>query len=106
MNRVSLLRKREAGPKPVGRKARAQDDARPECETISLRSFLEADNKRLWQAVLQLSVETAALRQVLKTRKGLGRVADARPADRRMPRSRVAAPATPEAEPHVLPFER
>jgi hypothetical protein len=106
MNRVSLLKKREAGPKPIDREASAQDDARPECEMISLRSFLEADNKRLWQAVLALSVETAALRRVLKTRDSLRRVADARPTDRRLPRSSVTALATPDAEPHVLPFGR
>jgi hypothetical protein len=107
MNRVSLLKKREAGPKPIDQEARAQDDARPECATISLRSFLEADNKRLWQAVLELSVETAALRRVLKTRESHSRrVAGTKPPDRRLPRSSVTALSTPEVEPHVLPFGR
>jgi hypothetical protein len=73
---------------------------------ISLRSFLEADNKRLWQAVLELSVEIAALRRVLKSGEGRRRDAGAKPTVQRLPRSRVTALATPEAEPHVLPFGR
>jgi hypothetical protein len=107
MNRVSVLKKREAGTKLIDREARAQDDARSECEMISLRSFLEADNKRLWQAVLELSVETAALRRVLKTSEGRRGGGDAKPMMvRRLSRSRVTAMATPEAEPHVLPSGR
>jgi hypothetical protein len=74
---------------------------------ISLRSFLESDNKKLWQAVLELSIETAALRRALKTKKSRGRAASVKPAPaRRSPRSRIAALASPEAEPHVLPFSR
>jgi hypothetical protein len=110
MNPVSVLKKREAGPK-VDREARTQDDAQSECEMICLLSFLEADNKRLWQAVLELSIETATLRRVLKTEESRRRVADVKPTVRRPPRSRIAVSAlpaarAPEAERHVLPFDR
>jgi hypothetical protein len=110
MNPVFVPKKNEAGPKTHDREARAQNDAQSECEMISLRSFLEADNKRLMQAVVELSIETAALRRMLKTEESRGRLADVNPAVRRLPRPRVtalAAPArAPEAEPHVLPFGR
>jgi hypothetical protein len=108
MKPVSVLKKRAAGPKSFDREARTQDDTQSKCEMISLLSFLEADNKRLWQAVLELSVETAALRRALKTAESRRRTADVKPTDRRLPRSRGIAPAmrAPEAERHVVPFAR
>jgi hypothetical protein len=110
MNPVSVPKKKEAGPKTHDREACVQNDTQSVCEMISLRSFLEADNKKLRQAVLALSIETAALRQMLKTKESRGRVADVNPAVLRLPRPRIIALPAPaqaqETEPHVLPFGR
>jgi len=68
MNPLSVLKRKEARTKASGRTSRRQGEAKSKnpCELISLLSFLEADNKRLRQAALDLSRETAALRQALK----------------------------------------
>jgi hypothetical protein len=66
MNPVSVLKRKEARTKASDRTSSRQGEAESPCELISLRSFLEADNKRLRQAVLELSRETAVLRQMLE----------------------------------------
>jgi hypothetical protein len=66
MSPISLLKTKAAGPRAIDRGVLRQDDAEAVCEPISLISFLEADNSRLWKTVLELSLETLALRQALK----------------------------------------
>ena len=75
------------GSKAGDREAREQDHAEPECRPISLLSFLQAENIRLRQAVLALSLDTMALREELKGVEGGDRVAAFRPRDRRRSRS-------------------
>jgi hypothetical protein len=79
MNPVSVLTPRIAGAKAGDREPREQDDAEPECRPISLLSFLQAENIRLRQAVLELSLDTMALREELKRAVGGERVAGFRP---------------------------
>jgi hypothetical protein len=93
MSPVSVLKTKAVGPKAIDRETRRQDDAA--CELISLLSFLEADNKRLWQTVVELSLETLALRQALKKIERRRRVAAAGPKKRPSSRSGVTASATP-----------
>jgi hypothetical protein len=79
MSPVSVLKTKAAGPKAINQGVRRQNHVETECELISLLSFLEADNERLWQAVLELSLETVALRRALKKVEKSRRVAAARP---------------------------
>jgi hypothetical protein len=105
--RNSVVKNRDAGPKTLDRQARVQDDAPAAGEMISLLACLETDNKKLWQSVLELSIETAVLRRALKTEKSRRRV---KPAAGRPPHSRITASAVPaqasEGELRVLPFGR
>jgi hypothetical protein len=106
MNEVSVLKRKEARTMASDRTSRRQGEAQS-CELISLRSFLEAENKRLQQAALGLSCETAALRQLLEGLKSRTPTAQATPKARRLPRPRVAASApvlTAEPERRDLPF--
>jgi hypothetical protein len=64
MNPVFKMRTIDSDPSD--RESHKQDDAEPGCPTISLLSFLEAENIRLRQAVVELSLETMALREVSK----------------------------------------
>ena len=66
MNPVSVLKTRTPDSKASDRKLHKQGDAEPECRPISLLSVLEAENIRLRQAVLELSLDTLALREALK----------------------------------------
>jgi hypothetical protein len=86
MNPVSVLKRNETRTKASDRTSRRQGEAQSPCELISLLSFLEADNKRLRQAALDLSRETAALRQVLKGLEGCMPTAQVTPKARRLPR--------------------
>ena len=51
---------------PSNREPRKQGDAQPERRPISLLSFLEAENVRLRQAVVELSLTARVLREALK----------------------------------------
>lgn len=87
MNPVSVLTPRMTGSKAGDQESREQDDAEPECQPISLLSFLQAENIRLRQAVLALSLDTMALREELEGMEGGERVAAFMPRDRRRSRS-------------------
>ena len=66
MNSVSVLKIRTVNPKAVDPKSLNQDDVKPKSRTISLLSALKAENCRLRQAVVQLSLDTLVLREALK----------------------------------------
>lgn len=51
---------------PSNRESHKRDDAEPGCSPISIHSFLEVENIRLRQAVVELSLDTLALREALK----------------------------------------
>jgi hypothetical protein len=79
MSPVSLLKTKTIGPRAINRGAQRQDDAEAGCELVSLISFLEADNNRLWKKVVELSLETLALQQALKKIERRKRAAAAKP---------------------------
>jgi hypothetical protein len=54
-----------------------------QCRPTSLLSFLEAENIRLRQAVVELWLDTTALREAVKRRESGERFATDRPRDRR-----------------------
>jgi hypothetical protein len=66
MNPVSVLRTVDS--KAPDRKSHGQGSVEGKCQPISLLSFLEAENIRLRQAVVELSLHTLALRKALKTK--------------------------------------
>lgn len=68
-------------------KSNKQDDAELGCQPISLLSYLEMENVRLRQAVVELSLDTMALREELINAAGYDRVTNFRPRQRRLPRS-------------------
>ena len=70
MNPVSVLKPRTVGSRAVDRRLHKQDDDEPACRPISLLSFLEAENIRLRQVVVELSRDTMALREALKKNEG------------------------------------
>ncbi len=70
MNPVSVLRPRTVGSRTFNRHSHEQDEAEPACQTISLLSFLEAENIRLRQTVVELSRDTMALREALNRKNG------------------------------------
>jgi len=53
---------------------RKQDDAEPSHGPISLLSFLEAENIRLRQAIMKLSLDARAIREALKRMEAHDRV--------------------------------
>ena len=87
MNVVSVLKLRTTRAKLVERESYEQDGAEPRPRLISLLSFLEAENIRLRQAVVELSLDTIALREELTRTERRERVADFRPGERRASRS-------------------
>jgi hypothetical protein len=90
MNAVSASELRMIGAKV---KSNGQDDAELGSEPISLLSYLEMENVRLRQAVVELSLDTMALREELIKAAGYDRVANIRPRQRRLPRpARVSIP--------------
>jgi hypothetical protein len=107
MNPVSVLKGTNIEPM-AGRETRRQDVAQTDCELISLLSYLEADNKRLWQAVQDLVVETVALRQTLKAAENRRCAPDVKPKARRSRRSPlpVAGTGAMDTERLVLLFDR
>ena len=52
-------------PNSSNRETGKQDDAEPGFQAISLVSFLEAENIRLRQAIVQLSLDVRALKEAL-----------------------------------------
>src|SRR6266478_4275335 len=63
---VRPLRTRAADPNSPDPESHKGDDAEPGSQPISLLSFLEAENVRLRQAVVELSLDASALREALK----------------------------------------
>jgi hypothetical protein len=98
MSPVSLLKTNAVGPRAIDRGVQRQDDAEAGCELVSLISFLEADNSRLWKKVVELSLETLALRQALKKIERRRRAAAAKLKNRPPSRPRVTASAAPAAK--------
>jgi hypothetical protein len=71
MNVVSVLRTRTVNSRACDQEyqeSQKQDDAGRECRPISLLSVLEAENIRLRQAVVELLIDTLALREALHRR--------------------------------------
>lgn len=68
MNAVSVLRTRTVNSKARDQDSQKQHDAQRECRPISLVSVLEAENIRLRQAVVELLIDTLALREALRGR--------------------------------------
>jgi len=66
MNSVSVLKIKTVDPQAVDPKSHKQDYVKPESGPISLLSVLEAENFRLRQAVVELSVDTLLLRVAVK----------------------------------------
>jgi hypothetical protein len=63
---VRPLKTRAADPNSPDRESHKGDHAEPESQPISLLSFLKAENLRLRQTIVELSLDTSALRQALK----------------------------------------
>jgi hypothetical protein len=78
MSPVTVLKTRTVDSKASDGKLHKQDDAEPECRPISLLSVLEAENIRLRQAVVELSLDTLALREALERREASDRVVNFR----------------------------
>jgi hypothetical protein len=70
MNSVSVLKPRTVGSRAVDRQSHERGDGEPAGRPISMLSFLEAENIRLRQAVVELSRDTKALRQALRKNDG------------------------------------
>jgi hypothetical protein len=70
MKPVSKLKPKMGGSKAVDRQPYRHDDAELACQPTSILSFLQAENVRLRQAVIELSRATMALRKALKKKAG------------------------------------
>jgi hypothetical protein len=68
MNAVSVLRTRTVNSRACDQESQKQDEAGCEGRPISLLSVLEAENIRLRQAVVELLIDTVALREALRGR--------------------------------------
>ena len=66
MNPLSVLKIRTVDLRTVHPKSLKQDNAGPKCRPISLLSVLEAENVRLRERVIELSLDTLVLREALK----------------------------------------
>jgi len=66
MNSVSVLKIKTVDPHAVDQKSHKQDYVKPKSGPISLLSVLEAENFRLRQAVVELSLDALVLREALK----------------------------------------
>jgi hypothetical protein len=66
MNSVAVLKIRTVNPKAVDPKLHKQDYFKPKSRPIILLSVLKAENFRLRQAVVELSLDTLVLREALK----------------------------------------
>ena len=65
MNSVSVLKIKTADPHAVDPKSHKQDYVKPKSGPISLLSVLDAENFRLRQAVVELSLDTLMLKEAL-----------------------------------------
>jgi hypothetical protein len=63
---VRPLRTRAADPNSPDSESHQGDDAEPGSQPISLLSFLEAENLRLCQTIVELSLDASALREALR----------------------------------------
>jgi hypothetical protein len=77
MNPVSVIKTRAAGSKMINRQLQRRDDSGTGCQAINVVSYLEAANEKLRQAVAELVLETAALRQELEKMESRERAAEA-----------------------------
>ena len=66
MNSVSVLKIKTVDPQAVVPKSHKQNYVKRKSGPISLLSVLDAENFRLRQAVVELSLDTLALREALK----------------------------------------
>jgi hypothetical protein len=76
MNPASAFKMRTVDPNSSYRETHKQEDAEPKCRPISLLSFLEAENIRLRQAIVELSRDAKTLKEALdkmEARPGRGR---------------------------------
>ncbi len=69
MSAVTVLKTKTVDSKAPDRKFHARGDIDTGCQTIDLVSFLKAENIRLRQAVLLLSLQTRALRDAVRRKK-------------------------------------
>jgi hypothetical protein len=65
MNPASAFKMRTVDPNSSYRETHKQEDAEPKCRPISLLSFLEAENVRLRQAIVELSRDAKTLKEAL-----------------------------------------
>jgi len=65
MTRASVFEMGTVDSNSSNRETRKQDGAEPGLRPISLLSFLEAENVRLRQAIVQLSLDAGVLREAL-----------------------------------------
>jgi hypothetical protein len=65
MNPLSVLKMRTVDSRTVGATLHSQEYANPKSQPISLLSVLEAENIRLRQSVVELSLDTLVLREAL-----------------------------------------
>jgi hypothetical protein len=70
MNSISVLKPGVVVSRAVDQRLHKHDDSEPACGPISILSFLEAENIRLQQAVIELSRDIVALREALKKNEG------------------------------------
>jgi hypothetical protein len=68
MGRVLVFKTRMVDRNPSDRELGKQDNVALSCQRKSLHAFLEAENFRLRQAVVELLLDTKALRAALKLR--------------------------------------
>ena len=66
MNSVSVLKIKTVDPQAVDPKFHKQDYVKAKSGPISLLSVLDAENFRLRQAVVELSLDALVLREALK----------------------------------------
>jgi hypothetical protein len=67
---VGPLKTKLAAPNSPDRESHKGNEAEPGSQPISLLSFLEAENMRLRQAIVELSLDSSALREALKIKGG------------------------------------
>ena len=63
MDQVSVFKTRMIERNPSDQESHKQDDTALGCQPKSLLAFLEAENFRLRQAVVELSLDAKALRE-------------------------------------------
>lgn len=66
MNSVSVLKTGTLEPKALDAQSRDEDGAKSDGRPISLLAVLKAENMRLRQAVVELSLDVLALREAVE----------------------------------------